>query len=84
MRDNTQAHQKELEQLRTRVAEEAERSSNEKAAAIDEVMQNTATALRTAKLRLMETTEKAEKEKARSENLTHDLEVLRAELRYAA
>jgi hypothetical protein len=32
----------------------------------------------------METTEKAEKEKARSENLTHDLEVLRAELRYAA
>lgn len=84
MLDNTQAHQKELEQLRTRVAEEAERSSNEKAAAIDEVMQNTATALRTAKLRLMETTEKAEKEKVRSENLTHDLEVLRAELRYAA
>ena len=82
MLDNTQAHQKELDQLRTRV-EEAERSSNEKAAAIDEVMQNTATALRTAKLRLMEATEKAEKEKARSENLTHDLEVLRAELRYA-
>ena len=82
MLDNTQAHQKELDQLRTRV-EEAERSSNEKAAAIDEVMQNTATALRTAKMRLMEATEKAEKEKARSENLTHDLEVLRAELRYA-
>jgi hypothetical protein len=82
MLDNTQAHQKELDQLRTRV-EEAERSSNEKAAAIDEVMQNTATALRTAKLRLMEATEKAEKEKARSENLTDDLEVLRAELRYA-
>jgi hypothetical protein len=82
MLDNTQAHQKELDQLRTRV-EEAERSSNEKSAAIDEVMQNTATALRTAKLRLMEATEKAEKEKARSENLTHDLEVLRAELRYA-
>ena len=76
-----QDHKKELQELRQRFVDEMERSSQDKSVAIEDIEQSYSEALRAAQARTSEAREETRKANERSEQLTRDLEAVRAQLR---
>lgn len=81
LRENVQAHQTELQDLRQRFVEEMERSSQDKSVAIEDIEQSYSEALRAAQARTSEAREETRKASERADQLTRDLEAVRAQLR---
>ena len=81
LRENVQAHQTELQELRQRFVEEIERSAQEKSVAIEDIEQSYSEALRAAQARTSEAREETRKTNERADQFARDLEAVRAQLR---